>query len=205
LPSVDGSSDDVYWVLTDIGWRIGGFWFCDDGLTVFWITVLGSGKTVVYVSFDDADRGSCVILSMLKIAAMVILASLVSVWFFPTLEVRSCFKKDVALFHFCLQMDEGVNRLAIAHIGKPPIASSRHQLTIHRLAALNLPIGTLYYTCVNRNDLVRTITETRLIVRPTSTLALLKATGQIKACQYENPPRLHCKLWRQPSLGKPEN
>jgi hypothetical protein len=96
LPSVDGSSDDVYWVLTDIGWRIGGFWFCDDGLTVFWITVLGSGKTFVYVSFDDADRGSCVILSMLKIAAMVILASLVSVWFFLTLEVRSCFKKGVA-------------------------------------------------------------------------------------------------------------
>jgi hypothetical protein len=113
LPSVDGSSDDVYWVLTDIGWRIGGFWFCDDGLTVFWITVLGSGETFVYVSFDDADRGSCVILSMLKIAAMVLLASLVSVWFFPTLEVRSCFKKGVALFHFCLQMDEGVNRLGI--------------------------------------------------------------------------------------------
>jgi hypothetical protein len=55
------------------------------------------------------------------------------------------------------------------------------------------------------NDLVRTITETRLIVRPTSTLALLKATGQIKACQYENPPRLHFKLRRQPSLVKPEN
>jgi hypothetical protein len=150
LPSVDGSSDDVYWALTDIGWRIGGFWFCDDGLTVFWITVLGSGKHL-YTSVLMMRTEDPALLSMLKIAAMVILASLVSVWLFPTLEVRSCFKKGVALFHVCLQMDEGVNRLAIAHIGKPPIASIHHQLKIHRLAALNLPIGTLYYACVNCN------------------------------------------------------